>query len=129
MVLIAIKGGRGAFPARTREEKGAGLEERGMQEGESSVALCPGDSDSPSTPAQLPIRQLMRLERSGAAFPFPEAMEELSHPCPAPGITRAVKALLEPSRRSCEPHPRCQDTPERALCPDLHGGTQTSSPV
>lgn len=55
-----------------------------MQEGESSVAPCPGDSGSPSTPGQLHIRQLMRLERSCAAFPFPEAMEELSHPCPTP---------------------------------------------
>lgn len=33
-------------------------------------------------PAQPHIRQLMRLERSCAVSPFPEAVEELSRPCP-----------------------------------------------
>lgn len=33
-------------------------------------------------PAQPHIRQLMRLERSCAVSPFPEAVEELSRLCP-----------------------------------------------
>lgn len=83
MVLIVIKVGRCAFPVRTCQQNEAGMEERGMQEKEKAAWPCAQATVTVRAHrAQLHIRQLMRLERSRAVFPFPEAMEELSHPCP-----------------------------------------------